>query len=184
MGRDNRTISRLIELLCVLISQRRWGSMCHTSRRPPSVASRSPLRTDLESPCLNATMTVISWRCSVTGPWTKTRRRGFSIVTSTHQFRSLFVGFRLSWARRQVQRQADAQLPPDEPLYRSAEPGHVTAAGISPAAVELPQCSFNRAQYSKPEDVLKDSRPLHTAIVEVTCARLPKDPVPRGDGAA
>lgn len=83
-----------------------------------------------------------------------------------------------------MQRQADPDLPPEELLYRSAEPGHLTTAGVSPAAVEMPRCSFNRAKHSNPEDVLTASRPLHTAIVFITCAGLPKDPVPRDDGIA
>ena len=76
-------------------------------------------------------------------------------------------------------RTPDAVLPEDELLYRSIAASDVIGADVQPSAVELPQCSFNRARYcTGAESVLTASRPEDTGVVSITRGTLP-GPVPR-----
>ncbi len=78
-------------------------------------------------------------------------------------------------------RKPDSAIPANESLYRSIEANDVVNDDILPSAVDAPRCSFNRSQYSSPEDVLTSNRPQDTGIAEVTPERLP-EPLAR-DGA-
>jgi hypothetical protein len=78
-------------------------------------------------------------------------------------------------------RSPDTAIPEDEALYRSVAKDHVYEHGVLATAVEIPACSFNRSQYSKPEDVIVPSRPKENGILEITPRELPP-PVPRASG--
>lgn len=47
-----------------------------------------------------------------------------------------------------------AEFQPDEQLYRRVASAHIVGGVIAVDAVEMPACSFNREQFSKPADVL------------------------------
>lgn len=51
-----------------------------------------------------------------------------------------------------------------------------------PSSINLPGCSFNRAKYSKPEDVLNlELRPEFTGIAALKTGDVPKGSVKDGD---
>lgn len=79
-------------------------------------------------------------------------------------------------------RDIDEPIPTDEKLYRSVAAEHVADNHVLPDAVELPRCSFNRAKYSSPEDVLVESRPTENGILWLCAGDLP-EPVPRETSA-
>lgn len=78
-------------------------------------------------------------------------------------------------------RTPEATIPGDEALYRSVAKDDVYEHGALATAVEMPACSFNRAAYANPEDVIVPSRPKENGILQITPAELPP-PVPRASG--
>lgn len=78
-------------------------------------------------------------------------------------------------------REAESGVPLDEALYRSVSVEDVSGDDVLPQAVDMPRCSFNRARYSEPEDVLTANRPADNGIVTVKGEWLP-GPVPRQPG--
>jgi hypothetical protein len=78
-------------------------------------------------------------------------------------------------------RALDDPIPPEELLYRSVSAQDLVGNDILDSAVDLPRCSFNRAKYSQPGDVITVSRPKDNGILTLTSGELP-GPVPRDTG--
>jgi len=82
-----------------------------------------------------------------------------------------------------VMRDPDATIPANELLFRSVKVEHVDGDVVHYTAVEMPRCSFNRAEHSEPNDVLVVERPEHTGIVSAMGGNLPPA-IPRSGAAA
>lgn len=75
----------------------------------------------------------------------------------------------------------------DERLYRRVDPQHLDGVRVLGNAVEdiqekHPSCSFNRAKYSKPENVLDVRKPEQCRVAFLVAGDLPQ-PVPHPSDA-
>jgi hypothetical protein len=71
-------------------------------------------------------------------------------------------------------RQAESSIPPDEELYRRVSSDEVKGDDVLWHGVEVPACSFNRAAYSEPEDVLREDDPARNGIAKMNVRDIPE----------